>query len=650
MPAKKSAKSSAADAAVETHAFQTEVQQLLNLIIHSLYSNKEIFLRELIANASDACDRLRFLALTDKALYEDGDESLGIRVGVDEKKNTVSVRDNGIGMSRDEVIDNIGTIARSGTRRFLEQMSEKDARDSAFIGQFGVGFYSAFLVAAQVTLLTRRAGAPAAEGVKWVSDGSGEYTVEAVERAERGTEIILKLHRDRKEYLDRHRLRAVIGKYSDHISLPIKMLKETEKDDHGKEIPGQEPAWETVNKGSALWARARGEISRDQYNAFYTALTYDPEPPAVTLHNRVEGKMEYISLFYIPSKAPFDLWDRERRHGIKLYVRRIFIAEDARQLMPNYLRFVRGLVDSADLPLNVSREFLQQNKDIDKIRAASVKKVLAELKKIAAKDADQYAALWNEYGRVIKEGVIEDFDNRDAIARLLRFASTHTGAGEQQSVSLDDYLKRMPAKQKAIYYVTADSPASAKSSPHLEVFRQNDIEVLLLFDPVDEWVVGHLTDYQDKPLRSIAKGDLDIAELTGRASAGGEADAPADGKENLEALVGKIKAALGDKVKEVRISHRLVDSPACLVADSHDLGGNMQRILQAIGQDAPAAKPILEINPAHAIVKRIDADAPRLEDWASVLFDQAALAEGASLADPGEYVKRVNRLLAPGGG
>jgi len=659
MPAKKpakssadpSAKSSATGAAVETHAFQTEVQQLLNLIIHSLYSNKEIFLRELIANASDACDRLRFLALTDKALYEDGDDqSLGIWVGIDENKNTVTVRDNGIGMSRDEVIENIGTIARSGTRRFLEQMSEKDARDSAFIGQFGVGFYSAFLVAAQVTLLTRRAGAPATEGVKWVSDGSGEYTVEAVERAERGTEIILKLHRDQKEYRDRHRLRAVIGKYSDHISLPIKMLKETEKDDHGKEIPGQEPAWETVNKGSALWARARGEISEDEYNAFYTALTYDPEPPAVTLHNRVEGKMEYISLFYIPSKAPFDLWDRERRHGIKLYVRRIFIAEDARQLMPNYLRFVRGLVDSADLPLNVSREFLQQNKDIDKIRAASVKKVLAELKKIAAKDADRYAKLWKEYGRVIKEGVIEDFDNRDAIAKLLRFASTHPGAGDRQSVSLDDYLKRMPAKQKAIYYVTADSPASAKSSPHLEVFRHNDIEVLLLFDPVDEWVVGHLTDYQDKPLRSIAKGDLDIAELTGQAGAGGEGEAPADGKENLEALVGKIKTALGDKVKEVRISHRLVDSPACLVADSHDLGGNMQRILQAIGQDAPAAKPILEINPAHAIVKRIGDDDQRLEDWAGVLFDQAALAEGASLADPGDYVKRVNRLLAISGG
>ena len=666
--AKVNAKAAAATdaAAVETHAFQTEVQQLLNLIIHSLYSNKEIFLRELIANASDACDRLRFLALTDGALYEDGkdgDDSLGVWVGVDEKKNTVTVRDNGIGMNRDEVIENIGTIARSGTRRFLEQMNDKDAKDSAFIGQFGVGFYSAFLAAAEVTVLTRRAGAPASDGVKWKSTGSGEYTVETIVRPQRGTEIILKIKNDQKEFLDHHRLRAVIGKYSDHISLPIYMPQPPALDDDGKEIPGEKSAWETVNKGSALWARARGEITDDEYHAFYTALTYDPEPPAVKLHNRVEGKMEYISLFFIPAKAPFDLWDRERRHGIKLYVRRIFIAEDARQLMPNYLRFVRGLVDSADLPLNVSREFLQQNQDIDKIRAASVKKVLAELKKIAAKDAQQYAALWKEYGRVIKEGIIEDFDNRDSICQLLRFASTHNehggGDADAQSVSLDDYIKRMPAKQKAIYYVTADSAAAAKSSPHLEVFRKNAVEVLLLFDPVDEWVVGHMTEYQDKPLRSIAKGDLDLSELTGQsagAAAGDDKDA-SGAQPGIDALVGKIKTALGDQVKEVRVSSRLVDSPACLVADSHDLGGNLQRILQAIGQDAPAAKPILEINPAHAIVKRIaadvagdvgdaaDANAP-VDDWAQVLFDQAALAEGASLADPGGYVMRVNRLLA----
>ena len=654
-----------AKSAVETHAFQTEVQQLLNLIIHSLYSNKEIFLRELISNASDACDKLRFLALTDKNLYED-DEALGIWIDVDAAKKTLTVRDNGIGMSHDEVIENIGTIARSGTRQFLEQMAAKDAGDASFIGQFGVGFYSAFLVAKEVTLLTRKAGAPAGEGVKWVSDGGGEYTVETIDRPERGTEIILKLQRDQKEYTEPYRLRAIIGKYSDHISLPLKMLKEPEKDDDGKVIKGQEPVWETVNKGSALWARAKSEISADEYNAFYTALTYDPEPPAVTLHNRVEGKMEYISLFYIPAKAPFDLWDREQRHGIKLYVRRIFIAEDAKQLMPNYLRFVRGLVDSADLPLNVSREFLQQNKDIDKIRAASVKKVLAELKKIAAKAPDQYAALWKEYGRVIKEGVIEDFDNKDALAKLLRFASTHTehataaddaaddatnDAAQSQTIALDDYLKRMPAKQKAIYYVTADSHAAAKSSPHLEVFRKNDIEVLLLSDPVDEWVVGHLTAYQEKPLQSIAKGDLDIADLTGEKNAHGGADTADDAqadkqKEDLKPLVDKIKSVLAERVKDVRISNRLVDSPACLVADDYDMGGNMERILQAIGQEAPSAKPILEINPQHAIVKQIDADGELAEDWASVLFDQAALAEGASLKDPGAYVRRINRLLA----
>ena len=639
-------KSTAPASAAQTHAFQTEVQQLLHLIIHSLYGNKEIFLRELISNASDACDRLRFLTLTDKSLLDD-DQPPGIQIAIDDKNKTLTVRDNGIGMSHAEVIENIGTIARSGTRKFLEQMTEKDAKESAFIGQFGVGFYSAFLVAKEVTLLTRRAGAPAAEGVKWVSDGGGEYTVETIQRPQRGTEIILKLQRAQKEYLDPHRLRAIIGKYANHISLPIHLPKAPDQDENGKEIADQEAAWEAVNTGSALWARPKSEITPQQHTAFYTSLTYDPEPPAVTLHNRVEGKMEYISLFYIPAKAPFDLWDREQRHGIKLYVRRIFIAEDAKQLMPNYLRFVRGLVDSADLPLNVSREFLQQNKEIDKIRAASVKKVLAELKRIAAKDADQYAALWKEYGRVIKEGVIEDFDNRDAIVNLLRFASTHAphtadAQDGQQSVSLDDYLKRMPEKQKAIYYLTADSHASAKSSPHLEVFRKNDIEVLLLSDPVDEWVAGHLTSHGDKPLQSIAKGDLDIGEPEG-----GEDKARADQHQAaLKPLVEKIKSVLEAQVKDVRISSRLVDSPACLVADSNDLGGNLERILQAVGQSAPGAKPILEINPEHAIVKGIDAGGELAEDWASVLFDHAALAEGATLKDPGAYVKRIHKLLA----
>lgn len=673
-PADKPADQSANKPAVETHAFQTEVQQLLHLIIHSLYSNKEIFLRELISNASDACDKLRFLALTDKGLLDDG-TGLGIWIEVDEQKKTLSVRDNGIGMNHAEVIENIGTIARSGTRKFMQQMSaksagenagkdadknaNKDAPGNSFIGQFGVGFYSAFLVANEVTVLTRRAGAPESAGVKWVSNGDGEYTVEPIERSAHGTEVILQLQSDQQEYLEDYRLRTIISKYSNHISLPIQMPKASEKDDSSKDntiaVPPAEqaPDWETVNKGSAFWAMPKNKISAKDHHAFYTALTYDPEPPAVTLHNRVEGKMEYISLFYIPAKAPFDLWDREQRHGIKLYVRRVFIAEDAKQLMPNYLRFVRGLVDSADLPLNVSREFLQQNKEIDTMRAASVKKVLAELKKIASKDHEKYATLWKEYGRVIKEGMIEDFANRDAIVALLRFASTHVNDGindDKQNVSLTDYCKRMPSKQKAIYYLTADSHASAKSSPHLEVFRKNDIEVLLLSDPVDEWVVGHLTTHEEKPLQSIAKGDLDIAELSGEAAAKDtdkENKDSADAQyEHLKPLVEKIKAVLDEQVKDVRISRRLVDSPACLVADSHDMGGNMERIMQAIGQDAPNAKPILEINPQHAIVKQIDATGELAADWARVLFDHAVLAEGAALKDPGDYVKRINKLLA----
>ncbi|MGR3983769.1 MAG: molecular chaperone HtpG [Gammaproteobacteria bacterium] len=617
--------------AAETRAFQTEVQQLLHLIIHSLYGNKEIFLRELISNASDACDRLRFSALTDKSLYED-DDAPGIWVDV--KDHAVIVRDNGIGMSRDEVIENIGTIARSGTRAFLEKMSEEEARDSAFIGQFGVGFYSAFLAAKRVTLRTRRAGAAAADAVQWVSDGGGEYELQRIERSERGTEITLEVRREQKEFLEPARLRAIIAKYSDHISLPIRMRAGA----GGKSGDDAQSEWETVNRGSALWARPKREISAQEHHAFYTALTYDPEPPAAVLHNRVEGKMEYISLFYIPAKAPFDLWDRERMRGIKLYVRRIFIAEDAKQLMPNYLRFVRGLVDSADLPLNVSREFLQQHAGIGKIRAASVKKVLAELAKIAAKDAGRYAALWKEYGRVLKEGVVEDADNKDALAKLLRFASTHAD-GDAQAASLDDYIARMPMAQKAVYYLTADSPAAARSSPHLEVFRKNDIEVLLLSDPVDEWVVAHLPEYGGKTLQSVAKGDLDLSELPGE-------DAAQTPQEELQPLVEKIKAALGERVKDVRLSSRLVDSPSCLVADESDIGANMARILQAVGQDAPSVKPILEINPQHAIVKRIDAAGEQAEDWARVLFDQAALAEGAALKDPGDYVRRVNKLLA----
>lgn len=629
------------DSTVQTHSFQTEVQQLLQLMIHSLYSNKEIFLRELISNASDACDKLRFVSLTDSALLED-DEPLGIWVELNQKAKTISIRDNGIGMTEQEVIDNIGTIARSGTKRFMEQMSDQqtDDDDGNFIGQFGVGFYSSFLVSKNVTLTTRKAGTPQSEGIKWTSDGSGEYTIEKIDRPERGTEITLKLNKEDKEYLENFRVRSIISKYSDHISLPIQMPKEPELDEDGKPKSDQEQEWEAINKGSALWARAKKEISDEEHNTFYTSLTYDPEPPMSVLHNRVEGKMEYISLFYIPSKAPFDLWDREQRHGIKLYVRRIFISDDAKQLMPNYLRFVRGLVDSADLPLNVSREFLQQNREIDKIRTASVKKILSEIGKIAKKDAEKYATLWKEYGRVLKEGLIEDMDNKDALSKLLRFASTNVG-DEAQTVSLDDYIARMPEKQKDIYYVTADSHAAASSSPHLEVFRKNDIEVLLLSDPVDEWVVSHLTEYEGKNLKSIAKGDLDLDTLKDA----DDKEEEEKRKETIKPMVEKFQSILADQAKEVRISNRLVDSPSCLVADAHDLGGNMERILQAIGQEAPVAKPILEINPDHEIVKKIDLEGELIEDWAQLLFDQAALAEGVSLKNPGEFVKRMNKLL-----
>ena len=624
---------------VETHSFQTEVQQLLHLMIHSLYSNKEIFLRELISNASDACDKLRFESLTNNALLED-DEALGIRIDMDEKKRTVTIIDNGIGMTHDEVIADIGTIARSGTRTFLEKMSKDESADSTFIGQFGVGFYSSFLVGKKVTLLTRKAGAKSSEGVKWISDGSGEYTVESINRPQRGTEIIIQLKKDCKEYAQKFRVRSTVSKYSDHISLPILMLKSPELDDDGKPVKDQTIEWETINKGSALWARPKKDISEEEHNTFYTSLTYDPEPPAITIHNRVEGRMEYISLFYIPSKAPFDLWDREQRHGIKLYVRRIFIADDAKKLMPNYLRFVRGLIDSADLPLNVSREFLQQNKEIEKIRNASVRKVLAELGKIASKDEEKYNALWKEYGRVLKEGMVEDFQNKDTLAKLARFTTTHRD-DEEQTISLDDYIVRMPEKQKDIYYISAENFNAAKSSPHLEVFRKNEIEVVLLTDPVDEWFVNHLREYEGKALKSIAKGDLDIDHLKTTQSK----EENQKKEEDMKPLIEKLKAVLKDQVKEVRISDRLVDSPSCLVADEHDLGGNMERILQSIGQEAPIAKPILEINPEHQIVKQIDVEAELAEEWANLLFDQAVLAEGTPLKNPSEFVKRVNLLL-----
>lgn len=640
----KSKKSKSGNSASQTRSFQAEVKQLLNLMIHSLYSNKEIFLRELISNASDACDKLRFAALTDNALLED-DEALGIWISVDGEKKTVVIRDNGIGMDYDEVVEDIGTIARSGTRAFIEKMeAEKSTDDAGFIGQFGVGFYSCFLVGKQVTLLTRKAGTPAKSGVMWTSDGTGEYTISTVERANRGTEIIINLKDDDVEYAQKHRIQTIIEKYSDHVSMPILMRKEPDQDEEKADADSAQEEgdeWEAVNKGSALWVRPKTEISEEEYNNFYASLTYDSQPPALTIHNRVEGKMDYISLLFVPSVAPFDLWDRERRHGIKLYVRRIFIADDAKTLMPNYLRFVRGLVDCADLPLNVSREFLQQNRDIDKIRQAAVKRVLGELKKLSEADVDAYLKIWKEFGKVLKEGAVEDRENHKTIAELSRFATSKSD-GEAQTVSLDQYVERMPMSQKHIYYITAESHLAASASPHLEIFQKKDIEVLLLADPVDEWFVTHISEFRDKPFKSIAKGDLELDEL--------KDDKPKKQtkkqKAALDALVEKFKTVLEDKVKDVRISDRLVDSPSCLIADEYDMGGNMERILKAIGQDAPTAKPILEINPNHELIKRMDPEAENAEDWAKLMFDQAVLAEGAALDNPGQFVKLVNRLLA----
>ena len=617
-------------ATAQTHSFQTEVKQLLQLMIHSLYSNKEVFLRELISNGSDACDRLRFAALTNSGLLEDG-ETLGLKVSVDKNEKTVTISDNGIGMTTDEVVENIGTIARSGTRQFMEALSGDAANDANLIGQFGVGFYSAFLVAHRVELTTRHAGAGAEEGVRWISDGEGEYTIESITREEHGTAITLYLRDEDKEFAEDFRLRGIISRYSDHISLPIEMPSED------KEKKGE---WEPVNNGSALWSRPKNEISEEDYHHFYQSLSYDAETPLATLHNRVEGNLEYTSLFFIPKKAPFDLWDREQRHGINLYVRRIFIMDDAKYLMPSYLRFVRGVVDAADLPLNVSREFLQNNKDIDRIRSASVKKILSELSRLAEKEPETYAAFWKEFGKVLKEGVVEDHDNRTVLADLMRFNSTRSDDTEQTE-SLAAYFKRMPMRQKAIYYITADSHGAADTSPHLEIFRKNDIEVLLLSDPVDEWLVSSLNEYKDKPLKSVAKGALDLEDLA----------SPEDKKANeakekdLAGLTEKMQSLLGERVKSVRVSQRLTDSPACLVADETDLGGNLERILQAMGQDAPDAKPIMEINPDHPLIRQLNPEHAQLEDWSRVLFDQAALSEGAPLPEPAAYVQRVNDLL-----
>ncbi len=626
-----------ATATRETLGFQAEVKQLLHLMVHSLYSHKEIFLRELVSNASDAADKLRFEALAHPALYE-SDPELKIRVAFDPAARTITVSDNGIGMSRAEVVANIGTIAKSGTREFFARLTGDQAKDARLIGQFGVGFYSSFIVADRVTLITRRAGAAAGEGVRWESDGGGEFTVEAVEKATRGTDVILHLREGEDELLADAALKAILRKYSDHIAIPIVMQKlEWSEEKKQTVATGLE---ETVNRASALWARPKAEVTDEEYQEFYKHVAHDFEAPLAWTHNRVEGRQEYTQLLYVPARAPFDLWDRQRRHGIKLYVRRVFIMEDAGELMPAYLRFVRGVVDSSDLPLNVSREILQQSRDVEAIRAGSTRRVLQLLEDLADNHKDKYATFWKEFGRVLKEGVGEDAANRERIAKLLRFATTHADAGDENA-SLAAYVARMKAGQDRIWYVTADSILAAKSSPHLEVFRRKGIEVLLLGDRVDEWVVSHLAEYEGKPLASVAKGDLDLGALESEAE-------KAEHRKQAEAakgLVERIKAALGERVKDVRATSRLTDSPACLVADAYDLGGNLQRILRSVGQDVPSFKPILEVNPEHPMVLRLKDEEKRFGEWAQILFDQALLAEGGQLEDPAGFVKRLNALM-----
>lgn len=615
----------------ETLGFQTEVQQLLHLMIHSLYSNREIFLRELISNASDAADKLRFEGLKDDSLFED-EPDLNIRVEYNEDQKTISVIDNGIGMSREEVIENLGTIAKSGTKQFFESLTGDASKDSQLIGQFGVGFYSSFIVAKKVEVVTRRAGLPGNDGVRWISSGENDYTIESVEQPKRGTKVILYLRDEADEFLDGSRLRNIIRKYSDHISLPIVMPSEGE-DEKGEE---------TINSATALWTLSKKDIKKNEYNEFYKHVAHDFEDPLAYAHNKVEGKLEYTSLLFIPSRAPFDLWDREARHGVKLYVRRVFIMDDAEQLIPSYLRFVRGVVDSDDLPLNISREILQRNRIIDSIRSGCTKKILDLLKSIAKKDEEKYAKFWKEFGRVLKEGVIEEHDKKEDLARLFRFASTHEDT-EEQKVSLEDYIGRMKQGQKAIYYVTAENHSTAKNSPHLEIFRKKEIEVLLLTDPIDEWVTTHLNEFDGKQLQSVTKGELDLGELEGDDS--GKDIEKID--EDYGSLVKQVKEILGDKVKDVRVTHRLTSSPACLVADEQGMGRHLEQILKASGQNFTDSKPIMEINPEHPIIVRLkqETDDERVNTWSHILFDQALLSEGGQLSDPAGFVRKLNEMF-----
>ena len=625
----------------ETLGFQAEVKQLLQLMIHSLYSNKEIFLRELVSNASDACDKLRFEALNNNGLYGD-DAELKIRLSFDKAARTLTISDNGIGLSREEAVAHLGTIAKSGTKEFFASLSGDAQKDAHLIGQFGVGFYSAFIVADKVTVISRRAGLEHNQAVKWESEGAGDYSVEMVEKAGRGTDVILHLKDGEDDFLNAWKLKSIIRKYSDHITLPIVMKAEKWDEEKKEQVATDED--ETVNQANALWARPKSEITEEQYQEFYKHVAHDFENPLGWIHAKVEGKQEYTQLLYIPSRAPFDLWDRNARHGVKLYVKRVFIMDDAEQLMPLYMRFVRGVVDSADLPLNVSREILQQSKDIETIRGGCVKKVLSLLEGMAdsddAAEKEKYAGFWKEFGNVLKEGVGEDFANKERIAKLLRFASTHNDTTEQ-NVSLADYVSRMKEGQEKIYYVTAETFLAAKNSPHLEIFRKKGIEVLLLSDRVDEWVVGHLTEFDGKPLQSVAKGGLDLGKLEDEAEKKEQEKEAGEYKE----LTDKVKQALEARVKDVRITHRLTDSPSCLVSDEHDLSGNLARMLKAAGQKAPEVKPILEINPHHPAVQRLKYEEARFDDWANLLFEQAQLAEGGQLEDPAGFVKRINDLM-----
>ncbi len=623
----------------ETLGFQAEVKQLLHLMVHSLYGNKEIFLRELVSNASDAGDKLRFEALADPALFE-SDTDLAIRVSYDTAARTITVSDNGVGMSRQEVVEHIGTIAKSGTREFFASLTTDRAKDAHLIGQFGVGFYSSFIVADRVTLTTRRAGLTPEHGVRWESSGEGDYSVETVRKEARGTEVVLHLRPEEDELLSGTRLRDILRKYSDHITAPILMKKERWDSATRAQVLTDED--EQINQASALWTRPKSDITEEQYAEFYKHVAHDFEAPLAHVHTKVEGRQEYTLLLYLPQQAPFDLWNREQRRGIKLYVRRVFIMDDAEQLMPPYLRFVRGVIDSNDLPLNISREILQQSRDVEAIRTTSVKRVLGLLDDLAGQQSEKFSTFWKEFGRVLKEGVVDDSANRERIAKLLRFASTHQDSSDQ-TVSLADYVGRMKEGQEAIYYITGDGYHAARNSPHLEIFKKLGVEVLLMYDRVDEWVVNALTEFDGKPLQSVAKGGLDLSKLEGEA---GKAEQQKQADEH-KGLVERMQTALADRASGVRITHRLTDSPACLVSDEHGISTNLERMLKAAGQQVPSSKPVLEINPTHPIVTRLEreSDERRFADWSHILFDQATLAEGGQVEDPAAFVRRLNELM-----